>query len=149
MESMMTYSSSSSLDSMEDLSLSYDFSDFYNPMSIQQAWNHQFSSFVAKDVDGIMMNYSEESILFVFDQTTDVFVVYHGLEEIRDLMVDFFGTLTDTSDLAGPVLEISEEDKMVFLVWRAPASGYLDGTDTVIFDDEYKIYRLNLVYSFV
>jgi len=41
---------------------------------------------------------------------------------------------------------VEEESKMVFIVWKCPASGILDGTDTFTFDGENKIRRQNVVF---
>ena len=50
------------------------------------------------------------------------------------------------SDLTAPVIDVDGDNEMVFLVWRCPASGIMDGTDTFLFDDESKIRRQNVVY---
>ena len=115
-------------------------------MSVQDAWDHQFSSFGQQDLDGILMNYNEKSIITTFDQAEDDLNIYHGIEEIRAFFEYFFESLSDLSDLEAPFFDLSEESKMVFLVWRNTRSGYLDATDTVIFSMDYKIDRQNVVF---
>lgn len=64
----------------------------------------------------------------------------------RSLFTGLFKALSDLSDLAAPVAEVSEESKMVFLVWRCPASGFMDATDTFVFGDNKKIYRQTVAF---
>ena len=92
------------------------------------------------------MNYNEESIITTFDVAEDELSTYQGVDEITPFMENFFESLTNLTDLNAPFLEVSEESKMVFLVWSNPASGYLDATDTVLFDMNYKIDRQNIVF---
>ncbi|CAN0001082.1 unnamed protein product, partial [Sphacelaria rigidula] len=61
--------------------------------------------------------------------------------EVRSLFTGLFKVLSDTSDLAAPVIDVSEDSKMVFLVWKCPASGFPTATDTFVFSDNLKIYR--------
>lgn len=46
-----------------------------------------------------------------------------------------FGALSDLSDLACPAIVVDEGAKMVLVTWRCPASGFVDATDTFLFDD--------------
>ncbi|CAM9738547.1 unnamed protein product [Hapterophycus canaliculatus] len=56
--------------------------------------------------------------------------------------------MVDRSDLAAPMIEVSEDNKMIFLIWRNPASGFLDATDTFLLDgDTKKIYRQNVAFK--
>lgn len=52
------------------------------------------------------------------------------------------------SDLAAPMIDVCEESKTVFLIWKCPASGFLDATDTFIFNgDTKKIFRQNVAFK--
>lgn len=53
---------------------------------------------------------------------------------------------SDTSDMTAPVIDVEEESKMVFLIWKCPASGFIDATDTFTFDGENMIRRQNVVF---
>lgn len=64
----------------------------------------------------------------------------------RSLFTGLFEALSDMSDLSAPVADVSEDSKMVFLIWRCPASGFLDATDTFVFSDNKKIYRQNVAF---
>lgn len=67
------------------------------------------------------------------------------LQGARTMFTELFSTMTDLSDLGLPDIELSEEDKMIWIIWRCPASGIVDATDTFIFGDEKKIHRQNVV----
>lgn len=46
------------------------------------------------------------------------------------------------------MVDVSEDSKTVFLVWRCPASGFLDATDTFVLNGETKkIYRQNVAFK--
>jgi len=45
---------------------------------------------------------------------------------------------------AVPLASVVSDPKQVFLIWSAVDSGYLEATDTFIFDDDFKISRQNI-----
>lgn len=61
------------------------------------------------------------------------------------MFTGLFATMKDTSDLGLAACDVSEEAKTVFIIWRCPASGYLDATDTFMFTDSNKIRVQNVV----
>jgi len=63
----------------------------------------------------------------------------------RSLFEGLFEALSDQSDLAAPMVQVDEDSKNVFLIWRCPASGFLDATDTFLIDgNTNKIHRQNV-----
>lgn len=50
------------------------------------------------------------------------------------------------SDLSAPLLDVSEDTKMVFIVWRCLASGMVDANDTFLFGANNKIVRQNVAF---
>lgn len=50
------------------------------------------------------------------------------------------------SGLSAQLLEVSEDSKMVFIVWRCPSSGMVDAADTFLFGANNKIARQNVVF---
>ena len=50
------------------------------------------------------------------------------------------------SGLTAPMLDVSEDKKMVFIVWRCPSSGLVDATDTFVFGGTNKIVRQHVVF---
>eukprot|EP00904_Undaria_pinnatifida_P007659 jgi/Undpi1/4022/HiC_scaffold_16.g07389.m1 len=118
----------------------------YAPQNVQAAWDNHLAAFGGKDVDKILLDYDEKSVVTIFDQTKDEKQVFTGVEGARTLFTGLFESLSDMSDLSAPVADVCEESKMVFLIWRCPASGYLDATDTFVFGDDKKIYRQNVAF---
>ncbi|CAM9145134.1 unnamed protein product [Scytosiphon promiscuus] len=120
----------------------------YAPQNVQDVWDNHFAAFGAQDVDRILLDYDESSVIMTFDQTTDKKEVYEGVEGARTLFEGLFGTMVDQSDLAAPMIEVSEDSSTIFLVWRNPASGFLDATDTfVLNNDTRKIFRQNVAFK--
>lgn len=73
---------------------------------------------------------------------------WHDTQGARTLFEGLFEKLSDLSDLAAPTADVSEESKTIFLVWRCPASGFLDATDTFLLNGETnKIYRQNVAFK--
>lgn len=122
------------------------------PLPAQSAWDNHFSAFGTQDVEKILIDYSEDSIITTFDQTTGAKTVFNGLAGARECFVGLFASLSDTSDLAAPQQVVKEATKdapgSVFLIWSCPASGYSQATDTFIFDAASKILRQNVVFAF-
>jgi hypothetical protein len=119
---------------------------------VQASWDNHFAAFGGQDVDRILLDYTEQSVITVYDQTTGTNTVYEGLAGVRTCFEGLFASLFDTSDLAAPVITVKEasahEPGSVFLIWRAPASGYSEATDTFIFDSSSKILWQNVVVSY-
>jgi len=96
-----------------------------------------------------MLDYSELSIITIYDQTTGSKTVHSGMAGVRTCFEGLFTSLFETKDLEAPVQIVKEARKhepgSVLLVWRCPASGYSQATDTFIFDSSGKIFRQNVV----
>jgi len=122
------------------------------PLPTQAAWDNHFSAFGTQDVEKILIDYSEDSVITTFDQTTGTKTEYKGLAGARECFVGLFKSLSDLKDLAAPVQVVKEATAdapgSVFLVWKCPASGYTQATDTFIFDASSKILRQNVVFVY-
>lgn len=114
--------------------------------SVQQAWDNHFTAFNAQNVEQIVLDYSEESVIRIFDHTTDKVEVYSGVEGARVFFTGLFAKLTDLSSLDAPSLIVSEEKKYVSLIWKCPSSGVLAAHDVFLFDGKGKITRQNIAY---
>lgn len=62
----------------------------------------------------------------------------------RRMFTSLYERMSDVSDLSCQVIEVSEEAKMVFVVWKCPASGIEEATSTLIFDSNHKVIRKNM-----
>ena len=101
--------------------------------TVQAGWDNHFSAFAGQDLNGILQDYTETSILNIYDAGSGVKRQYVGLSEIGDAFTALFAQLTDLSGLAAPVVEVDEVRGEVFLVWECPSSGVRKATDTFSF----------------
>lgn len=114
----------------------------YKATSTQEAWDNHFAGFGGQDLDVIMRDYKEESVVRFF-QVGGELAIFAGLAEIRGMFVSLFASLSDLSTLTAPVADV--QDGMVFLIWEAPGMGYLHVTDSFLFDEQHLIHRQNIV----
>jgi glutathione S-transferase len=120
----------------------------YNPTSTQEAWDNHFTAFGAQNVDQILLDYTEESVLKAFDSTTKQLTTAKGIEEIKAFFANLFNVLSDLSALDAPVVEVTEAPfKQVYLNWSCISSGILQAHDSFYFDDNFKIIRQNIGYT--
>lgn len=111
----------------------------YFPLSVQQAWDNYTAAWKAKDMDRVMLDYDESSVVRVYDIVKDQFKEYRGLGQIREL----FTGHGDLSSREAIVNHVDEEFKEVFMVWRCPARKIDISSDTFIFGPDFKIKRQN------
>jgi len=125
---------------------------------IGTAWANHFDGFSNAKLDTIMTDYTEDSIVQVYDWTAaaaDRFKVYKGVTAIRGMFDALFLTLNPayTSDdpkapenVLAPLLTVDADLKALFLVWTSDHVKH--ATDTFIFDDSGDkaiILRQNIV----
>eukprot|EP00903_Cladosiphon_okamuranus_P006425 g6287.t1 len=120
----------------------------YAPESVQDVWDNHFAAFGGKDLEKIMLDYDDNSVITTYDQTSGKKEVFKGEEGARTLFTGLFEAMSDQSDLAAPMIDVDEASKLIFLIWRCPASGFLDATDTFLINGETsKIYRQNVAFK--
>jgi len=121
-------------------------------VSVQSAWNNHFKAFGEQNVNNILKDYNDDSVISVYNQADGKLEVFKGLDGVTRLFTSLFISLSDTSDLTAQaaVHEASgSEPGSVFLTWSAAASGYADATDTFVFDLNGKITTQNVVVTYV
>ena len=112
--------------------------------TVTAAWDNHFSAFGGQDLEKILLDYTDESEVIVWDTKTGTRSDFKGLAGVKDLFTGLFAKLSDLSTLAAPLIEVQESSGMVFLVWECPGCGYQKVTDTFIFKGD-KILRQNIV----
>jgi len=108
------------------------------------AWNNHFKSFGGQNITTMMDDYTEASVVQIWDARTLARTEYKGLTKIREMFLQLF------ADLGGPpalgldvkLLEVHEATKTVFLVWKSDAIP--QATDFFIFDANDKIITQNI-----
>merc|ERR1711924_541355 len=120
----------------------------YSPANVQAAWDNHFEAFGAQDLDKIMLDYNEDSVLKGFEQSAGELTTCEGVEAIRGFFEGLFGLLSDLSTLDAPVVEVTEApQKQVYLIWKCPGSSVQSATDTFIYTDDFKISRQNFAWT--
>ena len=102
----------------------------------QAVFDHHINAVLANDLDAILEDYSEESILFTPDST------YTGLTQIRG----FFEGLLPSFPTEGTNIEVDRlavEQDAVFILWHGstPTLDIPFGTDTFIIQDSIIILQ--------
>lgn len=115
---------------------------------VQASWDNHFAAFGGQDVDKILKDYTEKSVIKVYDQITGELAEFKGLKGVKELFTGLFKDLHDTSGLAAPAIRVDPGSEgiagSVFLVWRCPTSGFTHVTDTFLFDEDGKIAKQNI-----
>jgi len=119
----------------------------YKPKNVQEAWDNHFAAFGAQDVDKILLDYDDSSVARVHNNVTGETNKFEGAKGIREMFVGLFADLKDLATLQAPVVEVEEDAKQVFLIWKCPGCGYDTATDTFIFGNDFKIRRQNIVVT--
>merc|ERR1719188_1356214 len=111
------------------------------------ARDNHFEAFGKQDLDKIMLDYDETSVARVYDNTTGQKTEFRGTAMIRQMFTNLFADLKDLATLDAPVVDVEEDAKQVFLIWKCPGCGYQTATDTFIFGPDFKIKRQNIVVT--
>jgi len=119
----------------------------YYPTSVQAAWDNHFDAFGKQDLDKIMLDYDETSVARLYDNTTGQKTEFRGTAQIRQMFTNLFADLKNLDTLSAPVIDVEEDAKQVFLIWKCPGCGYKTATDTFIFGPDFKIKRQNIVVT--
>jgi len=119
---------------------------------IASGWQNHFDAFGAQDTEKILADYTEQSVIRVWDWTTATYSESKGLAAIKALFNGLFVAITAAKfgEDAGiglpdefPRVEVGK--KSVFLVWRSYS--HVQATDSFLFDDEGKITVQTIVVS--
>jgi hypothetical protein len=96
----------------------------------KQVLDHHVQTFKANDLDGVMADYTEESILITPDRT------YKGLAEIRENFVQAFAALPTNGTTMTVSKSVVNRD-VAYIVWTAvtPTLNFKYATDTFIIVD--------------
>eukprot|EP00562_Extubocellulus_spinifer_P010649 CAMPEP_0178499064 /NCGR_PEP_ID=MMETSP0696-20121128/15619_1 /TAXON_ID=265572 /ORGANISM="Extubocellulus spinifer, Strain CCMP396" /LENGTH=326 /DNA_ID=CAMNT_0020127725 /DNA_START=96 /DNA_END=1076 /DNA_ORIENTATION=+ len=106
----------------------------YAPTSSLEVWKNHLDGVSERDVDKIMLDYDNTSVIRVFDfaNPTNPPSTFTGPDEIRGLMEGFLPNL-DGGCFELPVEQ--QEPDMTLIVWEVPCNGFPWVTDTLIYRD--------------
>lgn len=112
---------------------------------VQPAWDNHFAAFGSQNVDQILLDYTDESVVTVYNVKSGKQDVYKGLAQVETCFEGLFATLHDLSRLEAPVIDVNEGAVgSVFLMWKCPSSGVDLATDTFLFEGP-KVAKQNVV----
>lgn len=96
----------------------------------KQVLDHHLQTFQSNDLEGVMADYTEASILITPDGT------YIGLAEIRENFVGAFQALPNPGTTMTVVTSVVSQD-VAYIVWTAatPTLNFKYATDTFIIQD--------------
>merc|ERR1711924_383090 len=69
-------------------------------------WDNHFAAFGGQDVDKILKDHTEKSVIKVYDQITGELAEFKGLKGVKELFTGLFKDLHDTSGLAAPAIRV-------------------------------------------
>ncbi len=111
----------------------------YDEKTTQQVLDHHFKAFVENDLEEVMADYTEESILITPDRT------YRGLAEIRENFVNAYAALPRDSTIVKLIKNLAIKD-VGYIIWEAdaPTLEFKNSSDTFIIHDG-KILRQTFI----
>lgn len=97
-------------------------------MSAESVLNHHLEGFSAGDVDKVMKDYTEDSILIMPDAT------YKGLDAIRAVFADLFSGLFKPGTYEFNMDRTEISDDVAYIIWHSTNAGadVKVGSDTFI-----------------
>lgn len=119
------------------------------PKSLQEAWGHHYEAFSKLNVDQIMVDYDDHSIVRRFNNTDSTLEVCKGQAEIRAFFERFFEELKGDPPMGSPAMSVDEttDVRQVFLCFNIPSIGYATGFDNVVYNKNYKVDRHHIVIT--
>jgi len=112
----------------------------------QHAWDVHLSSWRSQKIEDILTDYTEDSIMRVFSGCRGTPLEFKGLKGIRNAFERILAALEGVTDLEDTMEDVDETVQVVDWIWRAPSRGYIQAHETVIFDENLKIKRQNVVF---
>ncbi|SFT37834.1 hypothetical protein SAMN04489724_0491 [Algoriphagus locisalis] len=102
----------------------------YDEQTTQQVLDHHFKAFVENNLEEVMADYTEESILITPDRT------YRGLAEIRENFVNAYAALPKDSTSVTLIKSLATKD-VGYIIWEADAPNFefKNSSDTFIIHD--------------
>jgi len=122
---------------------------------LKKGWDNHLKCFGARDSNTscMMDDYTDSSIVQVWDNTQDTYEVFEGLDKIQGMFVSLFAAMAAEAETQGDptteglevrLLEVDETFSSVFLVWES--NSHPKATDTFTFNGD-KITRQNIVVT--
>jgi hypothetical protein len=97
---------------------------------VRDIWTHHIDAWNARDLDELMVDYRETSVLIHND------AVYRGRAEIRNLFAQLFDNFDQVLDTG--IDRVTAESNVIYITWWAlDDNGLAQGTDTFVIDSDF------------
>jgi len=103
--------------------------------STKDIWEHHIQAWSARDLEGIVADYSDESVVLASNK------FYRGQKEIRELFTKLFRIFDGANDhVVDPAILTS---RLVYITWRARINNTPIplGADTFVIEDGKIVYQ--------
>ena len=97
--------------------------------SVEETWEHHIDAWEARDIERIISDYNEESILILNNK------IHKGLDDIKKVFLKLFQIFDNGINRIDPV---TIEGRVIFITWYfTPKGSSMEyfGTDTFIVED--------------
>jgi len=111
----------------------------------QHAWDIHAAAWRSQKIEDILTDYTEASIMRIFSGVYGP-IEFKGVAGIRRAFTGALASLAGVTDYEDIMEEVDENVQVVDWVWQAPSRGYIQSHETVIFDENLKIKRQNVVF---
>lgn len=120
------------------------------PGPVQEHWDNYHLSFGTGNMTLIKCDYSEQSVIRVYDTVSETKRVFTGMAGVEEMFTESFA-IRSNDCVSLPIVRVKEADGdkggYVFITVSWPCAGYYQWTDTFWFDENGMITRQNIVYS--
>ena len=119
-----------------------EYAQLYAPTCTAHVFQNHFEAFGEQDLAKIMLDYTEESTIDVWNWASQTLERKKGRQEISEMFAGFWQgmALGGWGTMEAPVKETHDSPlKTGFLVWSAPENGIPMATDTFVYGDDFKI----------
>ena len=91
-------------------------------------WTHHIDVWVARDLDGIVSDYTDDSVLILNNK------LYLGTDEIRNVFSQLFSIFDNGDNVIDEPIVL---DRYVYIIWHFTPNGGTEhyGTDTFLIED--------------
>jgi ketosteroid isomerase-like protein len=115
--------------------------------SVHDAWENHYSGIGERDIEKIMQDYREDSVVERYEYSDGSLRTAKGLQEIRSFFEDVFEEQRNMTAQSAPVIEVTEGPaRQTYLIWTFSASNtYNSGTDSFLFTPDNSILRQQVV----
>lgn len=99
-----------------------------NAQTTDDVWQHHIDAWVARDLDGIVSDYTDDSVLILNNE------IYQGTDEIRNVFAQLFEIFDHGDNIIDEPIVL---DRYVYIIWHFTPEGSTEhyGTDTFLIED--------------